>query len=111
MADARWKIGDSTIDFSQRALIMGVLNVTPDSFSDGSAFFESNRAHEQALRMIYEGAEIIDIGGESTRPGANAVAEDEERRRVVPVIKRVREANGSILISFDTSEVAEAPAA
>jgi len=90
---------------------MGVLNVTPDSFSDGSAFFESRRALEQAVRMVDEGAEIIDVGGESTRPGANAVPEEEEIRRVIPVIEKMRSAGHKVLISIDTSKAAVASAA
>nr|MDQ6913735.1 dihydropteroate synthase [Verrucomicrobiota bacterium] len=111
MAAVLWKIGNDTYDFAHHGMIMGVLNVTPDSFSDGTAFFESRRAHEQAMRMIEEGADIIDIGGESTRPGANAVPADEELRRVVPVIKNVRAADEKILISIDTSKAAVAEAA
>ena len=90
---------------------MGVLNVTPDSFSDGTAFFESRRALEHAQRMIEEGAAIIDVGGESTRPGANAVAEDEELRRVIPVITKLRAAGEKAWISIDTSKAAVAAAA
>ncbi len=111
MAGALWKIGNDTYDFAHGGMIMGVLNVTPDSFSDGTAFFESRRAHEKAMRMIEEGADVIDIGGESTRPGANAVPEDEELRRVVPVVKNVRAADEKILISIDTSKAAVAEAA
>jgi dihydropteroate synthase len=111
MAAALWKIRGETIDFAHGAMIMGVLNITPDSFSDGSAFFESRRAHQQALRMIEEGAAIIDVGGESTRPGADAVAEEEEMRRVVPVIKKMRAENAAVLISIDTSKAAVAAAA
>ncbi len=111
MAGAFWKIGDRTIDFAHGGMIMGVLNVTPDSFSDGTAFFESRRAHEQAMRMVEEGADIIDVGGESTRPGANAVPEDEELRRVIPVIKNLRAADEEILISVDTSKAGVAEAA
>ena len=111
MAAALWKIGNDICDFAHGGMIMGVLNVTPDSFSDGTAFFESRRAHEQAMRMIEEGADIIDVGGESTRPGANAVAEDEELRRVVPVITKMRAANEKILISIDTAKAAVAKAA
>ncbi len=111
MAATFWKIGEQTLDFAHGGMIMGVLNVTPDSFSDASAFFESKRALEQAMRMIEEGAEIIDVGGESTRPGARAVPEDEELRRVVPVISKLREVNKEILISVDTSKAAVAAAA
>jgi dihydropteroate synthase len=111
MAATLWKIGEQTIDFARGGMIMGVLNVTPDSFSDGTTFFESKRAHQQAMRMIEEGAEIIDVGGESTRPGARAVPEEEELRRVIPVIERMRAANETVLISVDTSKAAVARAA
>jgi dihydropteroate synthase len=72
---------------SHRTLIMGVLNVTPDSFSDGGRFFDASRAVEHALRMADEGADIIDVGGESTRPGADPLSEEEELRRVLPVVE------------------------
>jgi dihydropteroate synthase len=88
-----------------RTLIMGILNVTPDSFSDGGRFFEKNMAVERALEMVEEGADWIDIGGESTRPGALPVALDEELKRVVPVVEAL---SGKADISVDTtkSEVA-----
>jgi len=82
--------------------VMGVINVTPDSFSDGGQFFDQHRAIYQALQQIEEGAGIIDIGGESTRPGAAGVSEAEELRRVIPVIEAIR-ASSEILISVDTS--------
>ncbi len=111
MAAALWKVAGATIDPAKGGMIMGVLNVTPDSFSDGSAFFESRRAVEQGMRMEEEGADIIDIGGESTRPGANPVPEDEELRRVVPVITKMRAAGLKALISVDTSKAGVARAA
>jgi dihydropteroate synthase len=89
---------------------MGIVNVTPDSFSDGGAFLEHNRAVEQALRLVEEGAQIIDIGGESTRPGAEPVAVDEELRRVVPVVERLAK-QSSVLISVDTTKAEVARAA
>jgi len=95
-------IGDKQFDLS-RAIVMGILNVTPDSFSDGGQFDRVERALEHALRMQQEGADIIDIGGESTRPGANAVTVDEELERVIPVIRALRQ-QGSLLISIDTSK-------
>ena len=91
-------------------MIMGVLNVTPDSFSDGGDFFSAEKAIEQGQRMAAEGAQIIDIGGESTRPGAEAVSVDEELGRVIPVIEQLR-ASVSVLISIDTSKAAVARAA
>ena len=68
---------------------MGIINVTPDSFSDGGALPDSAAAVEAGLRMVAEGADLLDVGGESTRPGAQAVSEAEERRRVLPVIERL----------------------
>ncbi|MBQ62684.1 MAG: dihydropteroate synthase [Gammaproteobacteria bacterium] len=85
-----------------RPLVMGILNVTPDSFSDGGKFFSPSTAIEQAGRMIADGADIIDVGGESTRPGAQEVSADEELERVVPVIGGIRE-HSEICISVDTS--------
>jgi len=84
-------------------LVMGVINVTPDSFSDGGRFFDTAAAIEQGVRLAGEGAAILDIGGESTRPGAADVAEEEELRRVLPVIERLR-ARTSAVISIDTSK-------
>ena len=103
MGGTLWKIAGRTVDLSQHALIMGVLNVTPDSFSDGGKFFAPETAVEQGKRMAAEGAQIIDVGGESTRPGAEAVSADEELARVLPVITKLRE-NVSAFISIDTSK-------
>jgi dihydropteroate synthase len=81
------RCGCTDLDLS-RPVVMGVLNVTPDSFSDGGRYADPARALEQALRMVEEGAAIIDVGGESTRPGAPVVAADEELRRVLPILER-----------------------
>lgn len=89
---------------------MGIVNVTPDSFSDGGRFADTGRAVEQALRLLEEGADILDIGGESTRPGAEAVPEAEELRRVIPVIQAVRSQTRA-LISIDTMKAVVARAA
>ncbi len=89
---------------------MGVLNVTPDSFSDGEKFFATEKAIEHGLRMAAEGADIIDVGGESTRPGAESVAAEEELRRVIPVIEKLR-AKIDVPISIDTSKAEVARAA
>lgn len=93
-----------------RPLIMGILNVTPDSFSDGGKFSGLNAALQQVERMLSEGADIIDIGGESTRPGSDPVAAGEQIQRVVPVIQAIRQQGSDVLISIDTtlSEVAKA---
>ena len=95
---------------SQRPTIFGILNVTPDSFSDGGNFFSSEAAIAQADRMISEGADAIDVGGESTRPGAKPVAAREELKRVLPVIRGIRSRWSDIAISIDTvkAEVAQA---
>jgi dihydropteroate synthase len=84
--------------------IMGVVNVTPDSFSDGGLFLDTDDAVRHALELVAEGADILDVGGESTRPGAEPVAGDEERRRVVPVLERVAAAGARVQLSIDTSK-------
>jgi dihydropteroate synthase len=105
-----WKTRNRPLDLSQRARVMGILNVTPDSFSDGGEHFGDRTALCHARQMIAEGAELIDIGGESTRPGAATVPAEEEIARTVPVIAALRaEWNG--LISIDTSKAAVAEAA
>jgi dihydropteroate synthase len=96
------RCADRTLDLS-KPLVMGVLNVTPDSFSDGGRFLTVEAAVEHGLRMAEEGAAIIDIGGESTRPGADAVSAAEELRRVLPVIERLHGATRAV-ISIDTSK-------
>src|SRR6266446_4191174 len=83
-----WKLARRSLPIGERTLVMGVLNVTPDSFSDGGQFFHFDKALAQAERMMAEGADIIDVGGESTRPGGDtAVSAEEELRRVIPVIE------------------------
>jgi dihydropteroate synthase len=94
----------------RRVLVMGVLNVTPDSFSDGGRFFEPAAAAAHALEMVRDGADLIDIGGESTRPGSAPVAAAEQVRRIVPVIEAVRRAS-AVAISVDTTRSAVAAAA
>lgn len=105
-----WKTRRRDLDLTRRGAIMGVLNVTPDSFSDGGNFTDPGRACEHALRMAADGADIIDIGGESSRPGATPVEADEELSRVVPVIELVRRAS-DVLISIDTTKARVAEAA
>ena len=101
MRERIWKVGDRVFNVSRQSLIIGVLNVTPDSFSDGGKFFAAEKAIEHGLRMAAEGADIIDVGGESTRPGAESVAAEEELRRVIPVIEKLR-AKIEVPISIDT---------
>ncbi|WP_243638195.1 dihydropteroate synthase [Rubrobacter taiwanensis] len=91
-------------------VVMGILNVTPDSFSDGGEFFERESAVERALRMLEEGAQIVDVGGESTRPGSDPVPPEEERRRVLPVVRGIAARSPEAVVSIDTyrSETAAA---
>src|SRR6266480_3747575 len=110
MRERIWKIGKRVFDVSRHGLMMGVLNVTPDSFSDGGEFLTANKATERALQMAAEGAHIIDIGGESTHPGSEPVPVEEELRRVIPVIESLR-ASLDIPISIDTSKAEVAHAA
>lgn len=106
----RWRFGNHDLDLTHRGLIMGIVNVTPDSFSDGGRFNDHGRAVEHAFMLLEEGADILDIGGESTRPGAEPVEETEELRRVLPVIRAVR-SQTKALISIDTMKAAVARAA
>ncbi len=96
-----WRVRGQDLDLGRRGLIMGVLNVTPDSFSDGGQFLAEERAVARGLVMVGEGADILDIGGESTRPGAEPVGAEEELRRVIPVIRSLR-SHSEVLISVDT---------
>ena len=83
---------------------MGILNVTPDSFSDGGKYVNEDDAVKHALQMLNDGADIIDIGGESTRPGAIKISESDEIDRVIPIIKKIKEKRPSSIISIDTSK-------
>jgi dihydropteroate synthase len=105
-----WHIAGRTLPIGERTLVMGVLNVTPDSFSDGAQFFSLDSAIDHAHRMIEEGADIIDIGGESTRPGAAEVSADEEIERVVPLIEQLSK-QANVPISIDTTKSVVAAAA
>jgi dihydropteroate synthase len=99
----KYKIGKKEFDFNF-AHVMAILNITPDSFSDGGKFLDKDIAVLQALKMIEEGADIIDIGGESTRPGSEQVDEEVEIRRVIPVIKEVLSEKPDAVISVDTTK-------
>jgi dihydropteroate synthase len=103
-----WKIRDRELALGERTLIMGILNVTPDSFSDGGNYLEPDRAYAHAMQMEELGADIIDVGAESTRPGAHPISAEEELRRLVPVLKRLRN-QVTVPISVDTykADVAE----
>jgi dihydropteroate synthase len=110
MGGTMWKIAGREIDLAHRGLLMGVLNVTPDSFSDGGEFFSADTAVKHGLRLTREGAQIIDVGGESTRPGAEPISAEEELGRVLPVIEQLREKIAAF-ISIDTSKADVARAA
>jgi len=110
MTIRQWKLARRSLAYGERTLVMGVLNVTPDSFSDGGQFFSLDHAISYAEQMIEEGADIIDVGGESTRPGSEFVSEEEELDRVIPVIERLA-ASASIPISIDTTKSSVARAA
>ena len=98
-----WKVRDRDIELGTRTLIMGILNVTPDSFSDGGKFLDPDAAVAEGKRMLADGADLLDIGGESSRPGAAPVSMDEELRRVVTVIDRLHRETGALL-SVDTTK-------
>jgi len=121
-----WNLGSRALPLGKRTLVMGVVNVTPDSFSDGGLYLDCDRALERALELLGEGADIIDIGGESTRPGARVqpespesksssaappVSEEEELKRVVPVISALKQKRPDAVISVDTYKSGVARAA
>jgi len=107
-----WSLGTRTLELGKRTLIMGIVNVTPDSFSDGGVYLDSEKATEHAIGLLNEGADIIDIGGESTRPGAKAaVSAEEELRRVLPVITTIKKQRPDAVISIDTYKASVARAA
>ena len=97
-----WQLRNRTIALGERTKIMGILNVTPDSFSDGGQFFSIDKALDQALTMLDEGAHILDIGGESTRPNAIPLSPEEEQQRVIPVIEAILKERPNAILSIDT---------
>ena len=105
-----WHIAGRTLPVGARTLIMGVLNVTPDSFSDGAQFFSHDKARAHAEQMIADGADILDIGGESTRPGADLISPEDELQRVLPVIEELTK-RFTVPISIDTTKPVVARAA
>ena len=105
-----WNLGGRTLRFGRLPLLMGIVNVTPDSFSDGGQHFEPAAAVEHGLRLVEEGAAVIDVGGQSTRPGSAEVDAEEELRRVLPVVRRLAKET-STPISIDTSKAPVARAA
>jgi dihydropteroate synthase len=102
-----WRLLDRVLRLGPRPLVMGILNVTPDSFSDGGHFADTDTAVERGLALIAEGADILDIGGESSRPGAQGIPEEEELRRVLPVVRALA-AQTTVPISVDTTKAAVA---
>jgi dihydropteroate synthase len=125
-----WNLGSRSLELGKRTLIMGVVNVTPDSFSDGGQFLDHDKALVHAQRLLQEGADILDIGGESTRPGARVesalgelqspkahdakkapVSADEELKRILPVITELKKSHAKVLLSVDTYKAAVARAA
>jgi len=99
----QWSLGTRTLELGKRTLIMGIVNVTPDSFSDGGLYLDSDKATDHALKLLDEGADIIDVGGESTRPGAKVeVSAEEELRRVLPVITAVKKQRPEVVVSIDS---------
>jgi dihydropteroate synthase len=107
----QWNLGTRVLELGRRTLIMGVVNVTPDSFSDGGAYIDAEKAVARAEQLLDDGAMIIDVGGESTRPGSEVVTEEEERRRVLPVIRDLKRRRPSAVVSVDTCKAAVARAA
>jgi dihydropteroate synthase len=106
----RWKIRSRTLDFPRRPLVMGIVNVTPDSFSDGGYFFDAAAAIARGLQLVADGADLLDIGGEITRPYSEPVAAGEELQRILPVLDALA-AQVQVPISVDTSKAAVARAA
>jgi dihydropteroate synthase len=108
----QWNIGSRVLELGRRTLIMGVVNVTPDSFSDGGLYLDAEMAVVRAEQLLDDGASIIDVGGESTRPGASEpVSEEEERRRVLPVVRDLKRRRPDAVISVDTYKASVARAA
>jgi len=107
----QWNLGTRVLELGRHTLIMGVVNVTPDSFSDGGLYIDAEKAVVHAEKLLDEGATIIDVGGESTRPGSDPVSEEEERKRVLPVIRDLKRRHPNAVISVDTYKASVARAA
>jgi dihydropteroate synthase len=108
----QWSLGTRTLELGKRTLLMGIVNVTPDSFSDGGLYLESGKGVDHALHLLDEGADIIDVGGESTRPGVKvAVSAEEELGRVLPVITALKKLRPDAVVSVDTYKASVARAA
>jgi dihydropteroate synthase len=112
-----WNLGGRSLELGKRTLVMGIVNVTPDSFSDGGQYLGPDDAVSHALKLLDEGADMVDVGGESTRPGARVgrespgVGEEEELRRVLPVIAGVKKIKPAVIVSIDTYKAKVARAA
>jgi dihydropteroate synthase len=106
-----WRVGERAIDCSERTLVMGVVNVTPDSFSDGGRYVAPAAAIARGVEMVAEGADVVDVGGESTRPGSDPVPAGDEIERVVPVISALAREIPAVPISIDTRKAGVAAAA
>jgi dihydropteroate synthase len=100
--DGVWRCGDRALPLGERTLVMGIVNVTPDSFSDGGMFEDAEAAVKHGLRLLEEGADVLDVGGESTRPGSGSVGAEEEGSRVLPVLGGLRREAPEALLSVDT---------
>jgi dihydropteroate synthase len=109
----QWHLGSRFVELGRRTLIMGIVNVTPDSFSDGGEYLDAEKAVVRAEELLEEGATLIDVGGQSTRPGValDSVSEEEERRRVLPVIRDLKKRRPDAVVSVDTHKAAVARAA
>jgi dihydropteroate synthase len=107
----RWQLRRRALELGERTLVMGVLNVTPDSFSDAGQFFGTEAAAKRGLEMLAEGADLIDLGGESTRPGSRRLTTREEQERVIPVIEGILRERPAALLSIDTYQAETARAA
>lgn len=108
---AAWQLRNRSLALGQRTRVMGILNVTPDSFSDGGLFFSADAALRQALAMLDAGADLIDIGGESTRPGSQSLTTQQEQDRILPVLEALLRERPQSVISVDTYQAATARAA
>jgi dihydropteroate synthase len=117
-----WRLRSRTLELGRRTLVMGVVNITPDSFSDGGAFFDPDAAVARSLELLDEGADLVDLGAESTRPGSRAggaqdtpqaatVSAEEELRRLLPVLTGILRARPDAIVSVDTYKAATARAA
>lgn len=106
-----WRVRDRVLDLSGRPLVMGIVNLTPDSFSDGGQHNDADRGFAHACSLLKQGADLLDLGGESTRPGSESVSAEEECRRVLPVLERLKRERPAALLSIDTAKASVARAA